>query len=413
MRVQFWLKLALSNLIVVALLGITLRYKIAYSLPFVDQKHLLHAHSHFAFTGWVSLALMTLFIQSLNEQQSSNLFPTFQTILWTQFIAAWGMLISFSIQGYGAVSIGFSTLSLLNSLFFAYQLWIHSKASKAYVSTYWFRAAVIWNILSNLGTGALVYMMLNRTVNQEGYLMALYLFLHFQYNGWFLFGIIGLFSKRVELVGFSSFKLRRAWQLLTVCMVPAYFLSILWLPMHPALYGVVVATAALQVVGAYWLIQAVRKQGDLFFGPYPSFFRVLVSLAALAFSIKLVLQLGSTIPALGKLAFGYRSIIIGYLHLILLGVISLYLIAHIFGHYSAPTLPKAKKGLWIFVAGLILNELLLMLQGGAGMGYVRIPLINEMLLGAALVMLVGLSLSVLHFEGRPTEKRDPKMRRDG
>jgi hypothetical protein len=407
MRVQLWLKLALINLTVVALLGTTLRYKIAYSLPFIDQKNLLHAHSHFAFTGWVSLALMALFIRSLEEQQSTSLFARFQKILWIQFIAAWGMLISFSLQGYGAVSIGFSTLSLLNSLLFAYQLWICSSASRNFVSTYWFRTAVIWNILSNIGTGALVYMMVTRTVSQEGYLMALYLFLHFQYNGWFFFGIVGLFCKRVEGASHPYAKIHNAGKLFTACMVPAYFLSILWLPMHPALYGLVVATAALQVVGARWLWQAVRREPGFFFGSLPGIFKSLVLLAAFAFCIKLILQLGSTLPALGKLAFGFRSIIIGYLHLILLGVISLYLVAHIFGHYGAHTLQRAKRGLWTFVVGLILNEIFLMLQGGAGMGYVRIPYINEMLLGAALIMLGGLTLSVVSFSGKPSRPDEP------
>lgn len=406
MRVHQWLKIALINLCVVALLGTTLRYKIAYSLPFIDQKHLLHAHSHFAFTGWVSLALMALFVQSITEQTGRNLLPFFQKIFWTQLMAAWGMLISFSLQGYGAVSIGFSTLSLLNSLFFAYQLWKYTAEAKHFVSTYWFRTAVIWNILSNIGTGALVYMMVTHTVNQEGYLMSLYLFLHFQYNGWFLFGIIGLFSRHVEFVSYTRFKLKRAWQVFTLCMIPAYFLSILWLPMHPILYSLVTATAALQVLGAYWLVQAVRKDPALLFSDYPKLFKILLMLAAFAFSIKLILQVGSTIPALGKLAFGFRSIIIGYLHLILLGVISLYLVAHIFGQYGVDCLHRAKKGLWIFVMGLIFNEIFLMLQGGAGMGYIRIPFINEMLLGAAFMMLGGLTLSVLSFSGNPSSSEE-------
>ena len=46
------------NLAIVALLGVIMRYKILYPLPFVDQKKFLHAHSHFAFSGWVTLALI-------------------------------------------------------------------------------------------------------------------------------------------------------------------------------------------------------------------------------------------------------------------------------------------------------------------------------------------------------------------
>ena len=50
-----WLRISLFNLMLVAFLGMILRYKILFSLPFLDQKHLLHAHSHFAFSGWVGI----------------------------------------------------------------------------------------------------------------------------------------------------------------------------------------------------------------------------------------------------------------------------------------------------------------------------------------------------------------------
>jgi hypothetical protein len=397
MRVHAWLKIALFHLIVVALLGTTLRYKIAYSLPFIDQKHLLHAHSHFAFAGWVSLAIMALMIRTLSEQQTCDFFPRYHTILWTQVVAAWGMLISFTLQGYGAVSIGFSTLSIVNTIVFAYYIWKDTSLQAHAISTYWFRAAVVWNILSHLGTGALVFMMITKTVGQESYLAALYLFLHFQYNGWFLFGIIGLFTKSITTKTEVYPQIKNSWKLLVWCLAPAYFLSILWLPMHPILYTVVVITAIVQVAAVFQICRAVMAAPALFFSRYAKLFGSLVALASLALGIKLILQVGSTIPALGKLAFGYRSIIIGYLHLILLGVISLYLVAHIFGQYGGLSMQKAKFGIWVFVGGLILNELLLMLQGGAGMGYVNIPYINDMLLGAAFIMLSGLTMSILHF----------------
>jgi hypothetical protein len=63
-----WLQFSLFNLFLVALLGLTLRYKIAFSLPFIDQQFLLHGHSHFAFAGWVTQALMTLLIGYLSEK---------------------------------------------------------------------------------------------------------------------------------------------------------------------------------------------------------------------------------------------------------------------------------------------------------------------------------------------------------
>ena len=114
-----WLQIALFNLMLVALIGVILRYKIAYSLPFVDQKNLLHAHSHFAFAGWITQALMALLVANLSEIGEKNYFNRYRWILYANLLTGYGMFFSFPFQGYGAVSIVFSTLSIFVSYIFA------------------------------------------------------------------------------------------------------------------------------------------------------------------------------------------------------------------------------------------------------------------------------------------------------
>ncbi|HEY1031003.1 MAG TPA: hypothetical protein VGD89_04475, partial [Flavipsychrobacter sp.] len=60
-----WLKIALANLVIVAILGFLLRSKIVFTIPFLDFKNTLHAHSHYAFGGWVTLALMVLMVYEI------------------------------------------------------------------------------------------------------------------------------------------------------------------------------------------------------------------------------------------------------------------------------------------------------------------------------------------------------------
>src|SRR5579872_7200056 len=60
-----WSALSLLNFVIVSILGILLRYKIAFPWPAVNYKFLLHAHSHFAFSGWLSTALFTAFVHLL------------------------------------------------------------------------------------------------------------------------------------------------------------------------------------------------------------------------------------------------------------------------------------------------------------------------------------------------------------
>jgi fucose 4-O-acetylase-like acetyltransferase len=89
------------------------------------------------------------------------------------------------------------------------------------------------------------------------------------------------------------------------------------------------------------------------------------------------------------LAFGFRPIVIAYLHLVLLGVITLFLLGYIF---ASPTykIPKGTfYGIIIFVAGIILNEAVLMIQGVASFSYTPIPYINVALLLVALTLFLG------------------------
>ena len=51
LNLNHWIKISLFSLLVVALLGVLMRYKIAFELPYLAQKNIQHAHSHFAFAG--------------------------------------------------------------------------------------------------------------------------------------------------------------------------------------------------------------------------------------------------------------------------------------------------------------------------------------------------------------------------
>ena len=156
-----WIRIALFNLLLVAMMGVILRYKILFSLPLVDQKHLLHGHSHFAFAGWVTQILMALLIDAVGTQKNENLFPKYHWLLTGNLITAYGMLLSFSVQGYGLFSITFSTLSIIISYAFAIVIWrdINTVAQKQ-IYHLWFKASLVWSVLSSVGAFALAFMML-------------------------------------------------------------------------------------------------------------------------------------------------------------------------------------------------------------------------------------------------------------
>ncbi len=388
--IQKWFRIVLFNLLLIAFIGFILRYKIAFSLPFVDQKHLLQAHSHFAFCGWISQALMVLMVAFLSQRGVQHAFEKYHRLLLLNLISAYGMLLCFPLQGYGLFSISFSTLSILTAYTFAYLFWkdLNNCTSKE-IASWWFKAALLFNALSSIGAFSLAYLMANKIIHQNWYLLAVYFFLHFQYNGWFFFAIGGLWFAKIRSLEIHFSKERTIFLLFAIACIPCYFLSTLWFKMGKVIYSGVLIAAILQIVALALLLKAVYKNRREFKTKLLKISSSLFALSLLAFSIKLLLQVFSTIPSLNQLAYGFRPIVIGYLHLVLLGFISLSIIAFAIANNFLVSNKIMLKGIVVFVLGIIINEILLLLQGTSSMLLVTIPLNNEMLLGAAFIMFSG------------------------
>ena len=119
-KTALWLRIAIANVFIVALLGTIMRFKIGYSFPYLDQKHLQHAHSHFAFIGWITHILFALMTDSLARYLPAVRFRKYNLLILFNVICAYGMLFSFAAQGYGPVSIALSCVSIVIAWIFAW-----------------------------------------------------------------------------------------------------------------------------------------------------------------------------------------------------------------------------------------------------------------------------------------------------
>ena len=114
-QTEKWLRIAFVNLLIVALLGILMRYKIAYSLPFIDQKNVMNAHSHFAFSAWISQALMVLMVNYLSNHSGETVLKKYYWVLMANLVISYAMLLSFldrpanlQVVGFGIVDYALS-----------------------------------------------------------------------------------------------------------------------------------------------------------------------------------------------------------------------------------------------------------------------------------------------------------------
>lgn len=385
-----WINLTIFSLLLVAVLGVLLRYKITFSLPIINQKFLQHSHSHFAMTGWVTQMIMIFLAHNVSSLFSENHFKKYNFILYFNLASAYGMLISFLFQGYGAVSIFFSTCSIIAIIYFGIQLWNDMSRSPIKLPGFrWFKASFVFAILSTFGIIMLVYLMIskNRDINIQQ--ATTYYFLHFQYNGFFIFACFGLLfnalhEKKIKLQNSHIF-----FWVYAISTTISYFLSTLWMHFPLGIYLIVAASGIALLAGWLWLAGTLRKHLPALIKGVSPHAKWLFSLSALAYTIKVILQTGSIVPSLNNMAFGYRPIVIGYLHLVFLAVISIFILGYLLHKQYINYNRLLWAGMIIFIAGIILNEIALMLQGLAAMSYNVIPFINEGLFVITVIMLAG------------------------
>lgn len=203
------------------------------------------------------------------------------------------------------------------------------------------------------------------------------------------FACIGLLYALLNDLGWKIPFEKRIYFLFVLACIPSYFLSTLWMKLPLVIYLTVIISATMQVIGMYYLMLFLVKNSTQLKYQTPKLGFNLIALAMLALCIKLLLQLFSTIPSLNQLAYGFRPIVIGYLHLVLLGFVSLFLLGYCCAKLYLFQSKRLVIGAATFASGIIINELLLMMQGAAAMQSISIPYSNQYLLLTACILFIG------------------------
>lgn len=358
---NFWLRLSLINLVIVALLGFTLRSKILFPLGFIDYRNFLSAHSHFAFSGWVGLALTTLLIYLLLPAERSGR-KVYQWILALTEISSLGMAISFPIQGYAPASIFFSSLYILINYFFAFvfikdllKIPIHKHVKLLAV------ASIISLLLSAVGPFGLAYILMTKSINANLYRDSIYVFLHFQYNGFFTLAVFAIFFDKLIKKGIAvGTNMKWFVILLTASVLPSVFLALLW-HKNAIMYGTALIGCILVLLSLFFFTQFISRDDRLLNNRLA---RNLLRLSFLSFALKLLLNAGTIIPELDNEIYGDHPVIIGFLHLVFLGFVTFFILSQLIemGIFSKGE-RTPKFPFYVFATAVILNETILMVQG--------------------------------------------------
>lgn len=398
MKISTWVKIGLFNFMIVSALGVLMRYKIAFSFPFLNQKYLQLSHSNFALSGWVSFILMALMINVIQKQLSIQEIKRFKMILIAMLFSCYGLMISFVINGYSLTTILLQFFNIGVTVVLCIQFYFSLKKLPYFDSKYWFYASLLFYVISNLGTIYLSYMMASKNIDQHYYLASMYWYLHFQYNGWFLFACFGLFIHFLNRKSIIIKHINKVFWILFICCIPNFGLSVLWLKLPLALYILIVITSVLQFLGLLILIKSVLK--DKIFSKISTvrINKILLFYISMALIIKFILQLGSTIPSISQFAFGFRPIVIAYLHLVLLAFTSVFIVMYIHLNFIKEPSNLFKTGIYISIVAIFFNELVLAFQGILSIGYVNVPYANEALFIISILIFFGILLQLIAFK---------------
>ncbi|HIP27317.1 MAG TPA: hypothetical protein EYG80_06665 [Flavobacteriaceae bacterium] len=375
--------------IISALYGLSLRlYKIVDFIP-VSYKNILQAHSHVTFLGWGFLAVISivgLVFYPEKIKESIYLKRLFSIMTFTLF----GMLISFPLQGYKVFSIAFLSVFLITSYLYLINMLNILKANRS-VSAKYVKTGVYYYFISSLAIW-LVAIITVKFGKIDLYYNTVYFYLHFLYNGFFVFVLFGLLIKHLEKKEISINKkaITNFYRFTNSSLIPAYALSLLWTDVPSYVYYIGFVAVFLQLISLYYLYSISKY----FFKSIESkHIKAIAYFVMVSYFLKIILQFFSAFPQIFDVALQYKPyFIIGYLHLYTLGFMSMFIILLLKLH---PKIELNKLGVNILMVGIFLSELFLFLQGALlyffGVGINNIDLILFLV-----SILMPLGLIIIH-----------------
>ncbi len=358
---KHWFEITLSNLLIAAVIGVLLRYAFVNEIPFFEYKYWLHAHSHLAMLGWVYLALFTLVIRVfIPVQKTSD--TTYRALFRATQLTVWGMLIAFIIRGYWAVSISFLIAHVLLSYMFVRIVWSDIREQTG-ISVVLLRMSLVFLVISTIALWSLPVFTVLSLRGTEYYYMAIQFFLHFQFNGWFTFCVLALLFRFLESKNIIIEKKKAKWfvNILILSCFFTYALAVAWSNPLPVIFVINSIGVSLQFLALLILAYLLYEHRSSIMKVFKGAPRTFIFVAVGFFALKVIIQAAVVLPALAKVGYTIRNFVIGFIHLIQLGVVTMA----IFGFaFQLGFINRAgHRGAKLVLAGFLLMELLLFVQG--------------------------------------------------
>ena len=358
-----WLITCLINFCLAILIAIGLRTAYVFPTNF-NYTYLLHAHSHTVMLGWCYLAVYTFIIAKFLPKEA-QIHPKYNRLFWLTEISVIGMAVTFPIQGYALFSIIFSTLHILCSYYFVYQIFKDYKSVSIF-ETKLLKTALIFMLISTIGVWFLGPIASSGAKDSPFYNTAIQFFLHFQFNGWFIMAVLALFFNQIQAleISISQKNFDRFYYSSIIGIVLTFALPLSWFFNGPIFRSINSVGLLFQLVGFYYLFLMLKRNRKKFFTNEKPITKLLFYTAFVCLSLKVIIQSTTVIPELAIASHGIRNFTVGFIHLTMIGIVNSFLFAlitktkfYISENKFAPT------GILVFLTGFIVMEFLLFSEG--------------------------------------------------
>lgn len=340
-----YLALSLGIYVLAMMLGLLMRLAFVTPMPWLPFAHAIHAHSHTMYFGWVGLGILALAFRMNGDEA-----PFVRRLLGTIGVLAVVTFVSFLNGGYTPLSIVLSTTFLFIWAGALVRWWRGARGRSGLAYTY-LRVGMVYLLIASMGAwGRMVVLALHVKEPIWGRL-AVFAFL---YNfGWFfVFGVVGLLIAWAPKWNIVLNERLLRWHLWAAAPV-AWLTFPLGVP-GGASFGVLgvtarVAAALLLVPGALLTLALVRG-ATTGRGAMKQAFGWL----AFWYGLKTLLELGGAL-GLSHVAVATRHPAILYLHVFLLGFVTLALLLPVLAELKRPlgaTLSVHNAGLVVMTLGL-------------------------------------------------------------
>jgi hypothetical protein len=384
---------SVSFFVIAAIFGLAMRSAFVFDMPeWFNYRNVQHGHSHVALLGWLFGIFYIIIVYTFRLEWNK-----YSKLYWSLQASVLGMLFTFPFIGYASISIVFSTLHIVLAYLFTYKVWREPiLGDLGQLPKLFLKTSLFFLVLSTLGTWALGPIMALGFKGTAIYYASIQFYLHFQFNGWFIFALLAIVFAILKSQQISTDEKNGRllyWTLLTGTVL-TYALAISWSTPYFGIFMINSIGVIIQLIALVIFIKLLIKIKEPIKKKVHNHIYNILKLSLLALVLKILIQSLVAIPALAEVSYTIRNFVIGFIHLLMLAGLSLFA----FGIISKIQVKSLNfGGIIVFICGVLLTEILLFVQGlMQWQGWGIMTYYYEMVSAGSLLIVIGVILILVN-----------------